>query len=71
VDAVTPAGRTSDAERRAGDHPAQLDSCGEPALCCLDLTEAAQWARACHPAYAGRIHRAIRSSEPSGPVENW
>jgi hypothetical protein len=68
---VTPAGRESEAERRNGDHPSQLDSCAEPALSCLDLTEAARWARACHPAYAGRIHFAIRSSEPARPVENW
>jgi hypothetical protein len=68
---MTPsAGKAAD-ERRVGDRPSQLDSCAEPALCCLDITEAAMRARACHPAYAARIRFPIRPPETSGPIENW
>jgi hypothetical protein len=69
---VTPLGGETDSEHRRGIRPSQVESCGEPALCYhQDLSEAARWARACHPAYAGRIHFPVRPGEPSGPIENW
>lgn len=70
MELVTPAGRESDAERRSGDRPAALYSCGEPALCYSDLSDAALWARACHPAYSSRIRFPVRPGEPSATVEN-
>ena len=70
MEPVTPTGRECEAERR-GDRPAALDSCGEPALCHSDLSDAARRARACHPAYANRIRFPVRPGEPSVPVENW
>ena len=54
MEPVSPAACESDAER-CGDRPAALECWGEPVLCYTDLTDAARWARACHPAYAGRF----------------
>ena len=71
MEPVTPTGCDSEVERRITDRPAALDSCGEPALCYSDLSDAARWARACHPAYANRIRFPIRLGEPSPSVENW
>jgi hypothetical protein len=68
---VTPSGREANAERSGADRPSAVPSCGEPALCYMDLTEATQWARACHPAYAGRIRFPVRIPDPAGPVQNW
>ncbi|HEY8201800.1 MAG TPA: hypothetical protein VII47_10635 [Actinomycetota bacterium] len=60
----------SDAER-CGDRPAALECCGEPVLSSADLSDAARWARACHPAYAGRIRFPLRLSDPPAAAENW
>jgi hypothetical protein len=60
---VSPAACESDAER-TGESPATLELCGEPALCFADLSDAARRARACHPAYAGRIGSLVGLWEP-------
>jgi hypothetical protein len=63
TDPVSAASWESGTER-SSDPPVSLESCSEPALCYADLSDAARRARACHPAYVGRIRALVRPCEP-------
>jgi hypothetical protein len=70
MEPVSCAACESDAER-GRDHSTALESSAQSALRYRDLSDAARWARACHPAYAGRLRFPVRLNDPPAVAENW